>query len=347
MKKIFLSAFLMLSLISAQTIAQKNAATKSNEIQYHFFTNNIPSDFNYPLIGFVNNVDGNHASLQIGIVNSTTGNFGGIQTGFINSIGGNVTGLQSGFINSIGGNLMGAAYGFINSVNGEVSGLQYGFINSANASVAGLQCGFINSTGQSVYGVQCGFINSAGDVRGLQHGFINSAKSLRGLQLGFINSVDDVEKGLPIGFLSFVKHNGYKAIEYSYTDLLPYNLAFKTGIREFYTFPMVSWNPELEDELFVGYGIGSNVDFGKSIFFNPELLSQHNISLDFNHFLSLKANIGVKLSDHFELVAGPALSWNVKIDADDFHQNYTEWNPDILSVNKLSIGYNAALRICF
>ena len=285
--------------------------------------------------------------MQIGFVNSTTGNFGGFQTGFINSIGGNVTGLQSGFINSIGGDLLGAAYGFINSVNGDVSGFQSGFINAVSESVAGLQCGFINSTSKSVYGVQCGFINSASDVRGLQHGFINSAKSLRGLQLGFINSVDDVEKGLPIGFLSFVKNNGYKAIELGYTDLHPYNLAFKTGIREFYTFPMVSWNPELEDELFVGYGIGSNIDFGKTLFFNPELLSQHNISLDFNHYMSLKANIGVKLLDRFELVAGPTLNWNVKINADDFHQNYTEWNPAIISVNKFSIGYNAALRVCF
>lgn len=303
MKKIFLSAFLMLSLISVQTSAQENQRSKSNEVQYCFFTNNIPSDFNYPLIGFVNNVDGNHASVQVGIINSTTGNFGGLQTGFINSVGGNVTGLQSGFINSIGGDLSGAAYGFINSVNGEVSGFQYGFINSAS--------------------------------------------DVRGLQLGFINSVDDVEKGLPIGFLSFVKHGGYKAIEFSYTDIHSYNLAFKTGIREFYTFPMVSWDPELGDELFVGYGIGSNIDFGKSVFFNPELLSQHNISLDFNHYLSLKANIGVKLSDRFELVAGPTLSWNVKINADDFHHNYTEWNPDIVSVNKLSVGYNAALRFCF
>jgi len=347
MKKIFLSAFLMLSLISAQTSAQEEQRSKSIEVQYHFFTNNIPSDFNYPLIGFVNNVDGNHASVQVGIINSTTGNFGGLQAGFVNSVGGNVTGLQSGFINSIGGDLMGAAYGFINSVNGEVSGLQYGFINSVSESVAGLQCGFVNSTSKSVYGVQCGFINSANDVRGLQHGFINSAKSLRGLQLGFINNVDDVEKGLPIGFLSFVKHGGYKAIEFSYTDILPYNLAFKTGIREFYTFPMISWDPELGDELFVGYGIGSNVDFGKVLFFNPELLSQHNISLDFNHYLSLKVNVGVKISDRFELVAGPTLSWNVKFNADDFHQNYTEWNPDIISVNKLSVGYNAALRFCF
>ena len=50
MKKIFLSVFLMLSLISEQTFAQENLRTKSNEVQYHFFTNNIPSDFNYPLI---------------------------------------------------------------------------------------------------------------------------------------------------------------------------------------------------------------------------------------------------------------------------------------------------------
>lgn len=361
MKKTILTSVAMLFLSISQIFAQENQEVKHESVQYYFFTNNIPSDWNYPLIGFVNNVNGNHASIQVGIVNSTTGNFGGLQSGFVNSVGGNVTGIQNGFINSVGEDVKGIQSGFINSDASDFSGIQSGFINSVGESyygiqsgfinrssnVTGIQTGFINSTGTTVKGVQCGFINSSDEIRGLQYGFINSAKSLSGLQLGFINSVDHVEKGLPIGFLSFVKHGGYKAIEFSYTDLHPYNLAFKTGIRQLYTFPMVSWNPELADKVFIGYGVGSNLDLGQRLFFNPELLSQHNISLDFNHFLSLKTNLGLRLSDWFEIVAGPTLVWNVKIDADDFHQNYIQWDPDIISVNNLSVGFNIAARFCF
>lgn len=361
MKKTNLLAIVLLFMSANQIFAQNNQEIKHDSVQYYFFTNSIPSDWNYPLIGFVNNVNGNHASVQIGLVNSTTGNFGGLQAGFMNSIGGNVTGIQSGFINSISGNIEGIQTGFINSNSANFSGLQHGFINSvgnssygiqsgfinSSSSVTGIQTGFINSSKATVKGVQCGFINSAEEIRGLQHGFINSAKNLRGLQLGFINSVDKVEKGLPIGFLSFVKNGGYKAFEVSYTNTNHINVAFKTGIRQFYTFPMVSWNLNLADHLLIGYGVGSNLDVSNKLFFNPELVSQHNISLDFNHYLSLKTNVGFKVSNRFEIVAGPTLVWNIKIDADDFHQNYTEWNPDILSINKLSVGFNVATRFCF
>lgn len=84
MKKISLLALLLLSLNYVLSFAQESQ--ESNEVHYHFFKNTIPSDFNYPLIGFVNNVNGNHKSVQIGIVNSTTGDFGGLQEGVINSI---------------------------------------------------------------------------------------------------------------------------------------------------------------------------------------------------------------------------------------------------------------------
>ncbi|MFT3752366.1 MAG: hypothetical protein QM800_05645 [Paludibacter sp.] len=361
MKKTIISALVMLLMGVNLTFAQDNQEVKHESVQYYFFVNNIPSEFNYPLIGLVNNVNGNHASIQIGLINSTSGNFGGWQEGLINSVGGNVIGLQDGFINSVGGNLTGVQNGFINSVGGTVKGIQTGFINADNGDLMGIQSGFINSVGQSLYGIQCGFINSASQIAGiqggfinsaegicgLQHGFVNSTKNLCGLQLGFINSVDHIEKGLPIGFLSFVKQGGYKAIEVSYTTTHPINVAFKTGIRQFYTFPMISWTPDAADKLWVGYGAGSNLDLTKKLFFNPELLSQHNISRDFNHYLSLKANAGFRLSDRFEIVAGPVLAWNVVIDAEDFHQNYTEWNPGIISVNKLSLGFNAAVRFCF
>jgi len=329
MRKIILAVTALLT--GLLTVAQNPTADTKNA-QYYFFTNNIPSDWNYPLIGFVNNVDGNHASVQIGIVNSTTGNFGGLQAGFINSIGGNVKGIQS---------------GFINFDNGDFSGIQSGFINSVGKSLYGIQYGFINSSSQ-VTGIQSGFINSAERITGLQHGFINYAKKLRGLQLGFINSVDRIEKGLPIGFLSFVKHGGYKAIEVSYNNINPINIAFKTGIREFYTYPMLAYDWRLsENRLSFGYGIGSNLNLSNRLFINPEMEWLHQASLDFNHYSTLRCNLGYNISNNFEIVVGPSLVWQFKIDADDFHQNYTEWNPSIISVNEIKIGWNAAVRYKF
>lgn len=319
---------------------------KNDEVQYHFFTNNIPSEFNFPLIGFVNNVYGNHSSVQIGFINSTQGNFGGVQAGLVNGVGGNVTGLQSGFINNTGGNFEGIQSGFINSDNGSFSGFQDGFINSVGGTFYGSQSGFVNSC-LNLTGVQTGFTNSTKKtVKGLQYGFVNSAKTLRGVQLGFINSVEKVEKGLPIGFLSFVKQGGYKAIEFSYSSINPIRIAFKTGVRKFYSYPMLAYDwHSTNDKLSFGYGIGSNLDLSKQLFINPELDWLHQISLDFNHYSTLKCNLGYTISDNFELVAGPSLVWQFKIDADDFHHNYTEWDPSIISVNELTVGWNVALRV--
>ncbi len=361
MKKTIL-AFTMLLSAGACVMAQTQETRKNNPVQYHFFTNNIPSDWNYPLIGLINNVDGNHASFQIGLVNSTKGNFGGVQSAIINSVEGCVTGFQNGAINNVGGNFrgiqsgllnsnsvdfFGLQYGFINSVGNSFYGIQSGFINS-NSNLTGIQTGFINSTQSIVKGIQCGFVNSAGEIRGLQYGFINSAKSLSGLQFGFINNVDELEKGLPIGFLSFVKHGGYKAIEVSYNNIYPVNIAFKTGIRTLYTYPMLAYDWRLEDDrLSFGYGIGSNLDLSNRFFVNPEIEWLHQVSLDFNHYSTLRCNLGYNISDNFEIVAGPSLIWQFKIDADDFHHNYTEWDPTIVAINKLKAGFNVAVRYKF
>lgn len=337
----------MLLSTGVSIMAQTQETVNNNPVQYYFFTNNIPSEWNYPLVGFVNNVNGNHASLQVGIVNSTSGNFGGVQAGLINSVAGNVKGVQAGLINSVAGDFYGIQYGLINSNAKTILGLQIGFINS-NGETTGLQVGFINSSGSGTTGVQAGFINSSGQVNGVQAGFINSAESLSGVQLGFINSVDNLEKGLPIGFLSFVKHGGYKAIEVSYNDISPLNIAFKTGVREFYTYPVLAYDWRLDnDRLSFGYGFGSNLDLSDQLFVNPEVDWLHQVSLDFNHYTTIRCNFGYNVSDNFEVVAGPSLVWQFKINADDFHENYTVWDPSIVAINKLKAGFNVAFRYKF
>lgn len=71
------------------------------------------------------------------------------------------------------------------------------------------------------------------------------------------------------------------------------------------------------------------------------------VSLDFNHYSTLRCNLGYNISNNFEIVAGPSLVWQFKINAADFHQNYTEWDTSIISLNKLSAGFNLALRYKF
>lgn len=345
MKGIILAIALLLTKL---LVVAQNTTNENKNVQYHFFTNTIPSNWNYPLIGFVNKVDGNHASIQIGIVNTTSGDFGGVQGGFINKVGGHMVGMQSGFVNRVGAEFQGIQNGFINSVNENFSGMQYGFINSVSKSFYGIQSGFINSSGNEVTGIQCGFINSASEIRGLQYGFINNAKTLRGLQFGFINSVNRVEKGLPIGFLSFVKNGGYKAIEVSSNSIYPLNIAFKTGIREFYTYPMVAYDWRLaDDRVSFGWGVGSNLDLGKAVFINPEIDWLHQVSMDFNHYTNIKCNFGFTIADKIELLAGPALVWHFKINEEDYHQTYTEWDPSIVAINDVKIGWNVALRYKF
>ena len=326
-------------------LAQSHSV-KNETVQYHFFTNTIPSDWNYPLIGIVNKVNGNHTSIQLGIINSTNGNFGGVQYGIVNNVSGLVTGMQTGLVNSVDGDVKGIQLGLINSGN-ELVGLQLGLVNSTSNSTTGVQYGLVNSSAD-VKGVQVGLVNSSADVIGVQIGLVNSAKTLRGLQLGLINSVDKVEKGLPIGFLSFVKQGGYKALEFLYNSVYPLNIAFKTGVRELYTYPILSYDPRMANDRFAfGYGIGSNLDIAEHLFVNPELDWLHQISLDFNHFTTFRFNLGYCLGNDFELLAGPSLIWHFKINADDFHHNYTEWDPDIVAINKLKAGFSVALRYKF
>ncbi len=345
MKKIIIA---IAALLTALLVGAQNTSSETKTVQYHFFTNNIPSDWNYPLIGFVNKVDGNHASVQVGIVNTTSGNFGGVQGGFINKVGGNVVGMQSGFFNRVEAEFQGIQNGFINKTTANFSGIQTGFIDLNSKNVYGIQSGFVNASTQSVYGLQCGFVNRAVEIRGLQYGYINRTKTLRGVQLGFINSVDHVEKGLPIGFMSFVKNGGYKAIEVSSNSIYPLNIAFKTGIRKFYTYPMVAYDWRLaDDRVSFGWGVGSNLDLGKAVFINPEIDWLHQVSMDFNHYTNIKCNFGFTIADKIELLAGPALVWHFKINEEDFHENYTEWDPDIVAINDVKIGWNVALRYKF
>jgi hypothetical protein len=265
---------------------------------YSFFVNIVNEPFPFPLFGFVNIARGNHGLVQAGFVNWNSRNFYGFQGGFINSIGGELRGVQGGFINTaIGG----------------VDGVQGGFINVTAGDTRGVQGGFINTTG-AFRGIQGGFLNIATrGGRGLQAGYGNiSWQTLRGTQVGFVNYADSIEGGIPIGFISIVRHGGYRAVEYNFTEFHPMGLGLKLGVEKFYTTIYVAYNPidglRLEN-LATGFGIGSIFPINDKFFFNPEMSLMSSHMEDSPDLISLVPFFGYRLGEHFSISAGPSVTW--------------------------------------
>lgn len=331
----------------------------NGNITYTFGYNEVPDNSNIPLIGFVNLAHGNQKSLHVGMVNTTEGNMGGAQIGFINTVGDGMDGIQVAFVNTTGDSQMGFQCGFINTVGDRFTGIQAGFINTvgdrANTIqagfintigdyLAGTQVGFINTVGDKVQGAQIGFINSVERLEGLQVGFINAVEKLKGLQIGFVNSVDRVEHGVPVGFLSFVKHGGFQAFEFSFNEMYPYNVSYKIGVDKFYTFPIVSYNPNLAEPWAIGFGAGSILPMNEEVFLNPELTSQTVLSGDFKQLTSLGLNFGHSFTENVDFLAGPSVVWNrTSTNAPMF--SLRDW--DINGSNHMYIGLRAAVRYRF
>jgi len=292
----------------------RDAKSESAPSLYTFFVNNVSEEFRYPLIGFINTSRGNHIMPQIGFVNANTGNFTSLQLSFINTVGGGLNGFQGGFVNTTGGDTRGVQYGFINTTAGDTNGMQTGFINTATSDLKGLQTGFIN-TSRFFNGAQVGFVNTA--LRGgygLQAGFVNvSRQKLKGVQLGFVNYADSIEDGIPIGFISIVRHGGYKAVEYSFSDFYPVTMGLKFGVDKFYTSVYLSYdstNDWLRENIASGVGMGSIVHIAGPFFFNPEFIYMSSPLYNNNWLLlSFVPSIGLKLGKHFSFSAGPSASW--------------------------------------
>ncbi|MDR2193953.1 MAG: hypothetical protein LBP19_05750 [Treponema sp.] len=217
--------------------------------------------------------------------------------------------------------------GFVNLAWGSHTGPHIGFVNWNQKNMSGLQIGFVNTNGGDFKGVQTGFVNTnGGDFKGVQIGFVNtSVQSFSGLQLGFINYIEELDGGVPLGFISYVKNGGYKAVEYSVSEISPINVALKLGVEKLYTSISIGYNP-LEDDILsamsTGVGLGSIIRFNESFFFNPELIGVNsNYGKNTSFHLSLTPYVGYKLLPRLTVVAGPSVSWKYEkeFDAPFFH----------------------------
>jgi hypothetical protein len=343
--------FNLLFLIFALVIpagSQESPSQEKKTVIYSFLVNKVPDGFNFPLVGFLNFADGSHAGTQIGFFNRNRRDFNGLQLSFINLAGGDVTGCQSGFINAAGGSFSGAQLGFINATGGNFNGIISGFFNAAGGSAKGIQTGFVNAIGGNTKGVQLAFVNANGNsLKGLQAGFVNMARTIKGLQLGYVNFTDSVEKGFPLGFLSFVRKGGYQALELSVSESFPVNLTFKTGIKALYTSLIASWNPNYTEHYALGLGIGSIIRLSPTVFFNPELTAQVTYP-DYYEIYGLTTQLGFALNKRLHFSLGPSLIWlNTDIGEYFYDPLFYFYEYPVDDHNKIVMGARISLKYIF
>jgi hypothetical protein len=262
----------------------------------------------------------------------------------INIIGGyalGVNGLEIGNVfNLIRRDVYGLQMaGVVNLVGRDVSGLQMaGTVNVVGQDVSGLQmAGTVNVVGHDASGLQmAGVVNVAGHdfKRGLQmagttnivlntlsgiqiSGVFNYATiHKRGLQLGFINYADS-SGGTPIGFMSYVRKNGYRRLEFSTDELSYFNVSIKTGVRRFYNIFTVGYSFLEADKpyLSVGYGLGTAFELGKNwdininAIANKPILNYQYPFDDFTQHYRIGLAIEKKLTKQIALFAGTSANW--------------------------------------
>lgn len=306
------------------------------------------------LAGFANALNGDMEGMQVaGFCNNTFGTVNGIEVaGFWNFNRGQVNGLLlAGFANVSMGRVAGIqGAGFSNYSRGSSSGQLSGFANISTCDAAGIQgSGFANVTHGDMKGVQAaGFANvTTGTHQGAQAaGFFNYSHKLRGVQLGFVNVADTVEKGIPIGFLSFAR-NGYRVIQIGGNETLYGEISFKTGVRQFYNILSVgaaSGRGNLKWGF--GYGIGTLIPVGKRLDLSIEGVSwQIGGGHWFMDHLNLLNRLNLSLCLNFTRAIGvyAGFSWNVQVEDTEITKEWKHYHPH--AVVSMYPGFNAGIRI--
>lgn len=237
--------------------------------------------------------------------------------GIFNIVGGQVLGMQlAGVHNSNLSNTTGfQAAGVSNHVQGVFKGFQVGGVyNHVTDSLRGFQAaGVGNYVRNTAKGVQIGgvFNFSNRTMNGVQiAGVINYAKRLKGVQFGLINVVDSSD-GFSIGLINIVL-KGYHKLSITANDVTDLNAAFKTGNSKFYSILQAGMRSNDLQKLFAfGYGLGSELPLNKkkTLFFNPEIISQYLYAGSWDNINLLNRahlNLNIKVNKFISLFGGPA-----------------------------------------
>lgn len=241
--------------------------------------------------------------------------------GVFNQVNGKVKGAQfAGVINSNLDSVNGfQAAGVTNFTTGNVDGAQIaGVLNLTTKSVKGFQgAGVMNFAVGNLKGTQLAGVSnfSIDDVNGTQiSGVLNFARKVDGVQIGLFNYSDSIS-GIPIGLLSVVK-SGYHTLELSTNEVMPFNIAWRTGVRPFYNILIAGIRPEIEDKVTwsFGYGIGTSPRLGKKTYLNIEATSEQvskgelvDLNLVNRFYLGFEYQINPKIA----VFGGPTMNFRV------------------------------------
>jgi hypothetical protein len=196
-------------------------------------------------------------------------------------------------------------------------GLQIAGISNVNGNEGeGSQlAGLANVTyGKSASFQAAGLVNvSTNGVRGVQiAGIANYTKKLNGFQLALINVADTVERGVPLGLFSIVRH-GYYAFEIEANESFWINANYKMGVPKLYNIFTVGFTQQDNQEMWgVGLGLGSLFPVGKNWGFNFDLTAtQINENTwwteDLNLLNKLKINAWFDMGK-IQIYGGPSLN---------------------------------------
>ena len=272
---------------------------------------------------------GTGAFEMAGLFNINRGEMTGAQfAGLFNQVGARVEGAQfAGLFNSNLGEIKGAQFaGLANFTTGGLDGFQAaGLANFSPKTVTGVQmAGLMNFSGQHLDGTQIsGGLNFvAKEVNGSQIGLVNYGGVVRGFQLGLLNYADSMS-GVPVGLLTVVK-SGYHTLELSANEVIPLNIAFRTGKREFYNILFAGIRPEIQEDVVwtFGYGLGTSPRLANRLYLNieatAEQLNEGNVqALNLINRGYVGAEFQVKKG--FAVFAGPTVNFRVFDDSYAFH----------------------------
>ena len=319
---------------------------------------NVINDYSFNV--FAGYSMGTHQIEVGGLFNIDRGDVRWLQiAGIGNLVGGNVYGIQaSGYFNVNGGTttaIQATSFGNVNFK--DFTGIQAsGFANVNLQSVHGVSvAGFANITKSYSKGVQvAGVANIQGDnysgsqFAGLTNiatrridgsqvaAFFNYGKKVRGTQIGVFNYADSLG-GVPIGVLSIVKH-GYHKIEVSGDEVFYTNVAFRTGVQQFYNFLLAGMQPKPYDKANTvwtfGYGLGTAPRLAKWLDLNIDLSSQQVNKGGFTKELSVLNKIYVGLDFHIvkklSIYTGVTLNgYLTKATFTDYPVLFTDYQPHI------------------
>jgi hypothetical protein len=309
----------------------------------------------FQLAGTFNAIGGNVEGVQLaGAFNANRGSVrGGQLAGLYNFNWGEVSGFSAaGFFNfsrhgsraaqlaglsnfTIGDQSSPHFAGLLNFTTGNSKSQLAGIYNFTAKNVDGWQAaGLFNFAGGNVRGAQtAGLFNITGKkLRGAQvSGILNIARSVHGAQIGLINVSDSVG-GIPIGLLSVV-FKGYHKIEVSADEIFYTNIAFRTGVHQFYNILAAGAKPSTfkNDETMwtFGYGIGTAPKLSNKLFLNFDVTANQIVQggkIEAVQMLNkLYVGLDYQFARHMSLTFGATLNGYI---TDNTYEGYWDVNSD-------------------